>query len=817
MMTLQNMTTPLRALLPAALMLLAATACEDTLDNPAAHTGNGPALTLVLDNNEDNAGTRTQLTGSDATHHVQTVDILIFQGTDDNATYVGTETVDWPQPDETVDKQPVNRMTYTLKQTFNENENYILLGVGKDDQFNSTYNIDAQGKKLGEVYATLKAEADKDDIAACEFFTGTVSFTYTKEVQIDDLLMKRRVAGVMLYVTEIPQQLTESGGDYRVTKVQLCLGPNMNQNKTVLLKREFDAENWTEPAQEALDNSNVLAEIDLSGLEYNPGEDFYMENGEAAKCYAGLYMLPLNATEGQPTFLIKLRGEKDNQDGTFGEEVALSKAFVVENHSEGSTSFPVRSNYIYCIGEKNKEEGIDEPVSLSGTAIYLQVKDWVDVEDTDHNFGLSRMLAVFDDANIQPYNCRNDWHIIRLLPPVETMYPYVTEVRVTVNDIMEVDESDVVTGIDDRQINYDELFNKNWLYIRKTAPQEADTKETKLNDTYVRDMTLYKKQSPEDIFNPEEDLPDLEVFVEDYARPRKTGYGWENGQLNMNKTAIENIKNDTRKVELILYTTIVYNGVTTTRQDVMTVEQYNTITVYYTKDVDGVPYTALCGFNREDLINANPPIEDDPYQFIFGYSEMVQYNTALYNYPGTNKHATGSIEDGAWNILNINMWKNDWEETAPYNAQYISYEMNAAGNKIETRATYFRTKDSDDLDADKKDRTRVGWYLPAQLELEGLMSLTVKCIELGEKLDPDYRNYVTNLKCNRNYWTSTTDGHAEESDERFGSRAYLYEKKDSNDEYQATLKVWSRRVTNDRCFIRQARHFEEQLPPPSLQ
>ena len=218
MMTLQNMTTPLRALLPAALMLLAATACEDTLDNPAAHTGNGPALTLVLDNNEDNAGTRTDLTGSDATHHVKTVDILIFEGEGDEATYVATETVKWPQPKETVDAQPVNRMTHTLKQTFTDGKDYILLGVGKDDPSNNTYIY--EGQTLGQTYAKLIEGKTKDDIAACEFFTGTVSFTYQKEVQIDNLLMKRRVAGVMLYVTEIPTKIN----DQKTERIELCLG-----------------------------------------------------------------------------------------------------------------------------------------------------------------------------------------------------------------------------------------------------------------------------------------------------------------------------------------------------------------------------------------------------------------------------------------------------------------------------------------------------------------------------------------------------------------------------------------------------------------
>ena len=65
----------------AAALLLAATACEDTLqtEGPAA-TGDGPTLTLRIDNEEEGAQTRSDLANADPTNNVRSVLILIFHG-----------------------------------------------------------------------------------------------------------------------------------------------------------------------------------------------------------------------------------------------------------------------------------------------------------------------------------------------------------------------------------------------------------------------------------------------------------------------------------------------------------------------------------------------------------------------------------------------------------------------------------------------------------------------------------------------------------------------------------------------------------------
>ena len=728
MMTLQNMTTPLRALLPAALMLLAATACEDTLDNPAAHTGNGPALTLVLDNNEDNAGTRTQLNGSDATHHVQTVDILIFQGTDDEATYVGKETVDWPRPSETVDKQPVNRMKYTLKQTFNENENYILLGVGKDDQFDNTYNIDAQGKKLGEVYATLKAEADKDDIAACEFFTGTVSFTYTKEVQIDDLLMKRRVAGVMLYVTDIPTKI----GDQKTARIELCLGEN--QKNSVLLKRDLEDLDWREPAgQSVLDNSQVLASIPLPSEE-TTNEIYQETDGTPAIFNDGLYILPLNRAEDAetPTFLIKIYGE---------DETTALKTFVVLNQSEEEDNrqiFDIRSNYLYSIGTE------DKPVSLGDDVILLEVLPFTGM-NVGHDFGPARIQAVFApdfDEEKYRFNCINDVFQVEVKPSLfgdkwKINIPYTT---------MAYDKDFQLTEYNTMP---DGEKMTHWLYILK----EDGTVTTEYECT---DDEAEKGAT-------------ITFVILDYAVYRL--WGWVSHKWQPTNDDIDHINNDVRWIDVTLTTTPAgADGSGTDRVDQMRITQYNTITVDFRHIEDGDPVDedeiAICGFSRLDwgdmfvphpeeefVVMNDPDVLDTKIVDYLGRQKEGGYKSSGWGFWTTAPAAlygngTGSESNGAENTKTIGEklyyisdenWLDRWNWSAPGKCEIL----------------FKRIENGQPVSDDKTRTTDKCWYLPAAYEMEGLYkaSLSSPSLEVNSTTNPTLLN---GSLAGVSYWTSTT-------------------------------------------------------------
>ena len=724
------MTTPLRALLPAALMLLAATACEDTLDNPAAHTGNGPALTLVLDNNEDNAGTRTELTGSDATHHVQTVDILIFEGTDDEATYVGSQTVYWPQPENTVDKQPVNRMECTLKQTFTDGKEYILLGVGKDDPSNNTYIY--EGQTLGQTYAKLIEGKTKDDIAACEFFTGTVSFTYQKEVQIDNLLMKRRVAGVMLYVTDIPTTIS----DQKTARIELCLGEN--QKSSVLLKRDLEDKNWSEPdGQSELNDSQVLASIDLP--EAGGTDEIYQkEDGTPTIFEDGLYILPLNrATEGEnaetPTFLIKIYGE-DN--------TTVLKTFVVLNQSEeegNRETFDIRSNYLYSIGTE------DKPVSLGDDVILLEVLPFKAM-DVDHDFGPARIQAVFApdfDEEKYRFNCINDVFQVEVKPSLfrdnwKINIPYTTTAYN--KDFTETTYS-TISG--NEQMTH-------WLYILKgdgtvTTEYECTDEEAQKGAT-------------------------ITFVILDYAVYRP--WGWADHKWNPTNDDIDHINNDVRWIDVTLTTTKGTDGSGTSRVDKMRITQYNTITVDFRHIEDGDPVDedeiAICGFSRLDwgdmfvphpeegfVVMNDPDVPDTKIVDYSGRQKEGGYKSSGWGFWDTAPAAlygnkTGSESNGAENTKTIGEklyyigdenWLDRWNWSAPGKCEIL----------------FKRIENGQPVSDDKTRTTDKCWYLPAAYEMEGLYkaSLTSPSLEVNSTTSPTLLN---GSLAGVSYWTSTTAG-----------------------------------------------------------
>lgn len=801
------MKTRIHTLLPAALLLLA-TACEDTLTapgNPA--TGNGPTLTLALDNREDNGQTRSELTDGAPVNHVQSVRILVFKGEGDDATYEGEEiytgankgAIAWPTPTEEGQEKP-DQIIYQMNYPFVEDETYTLLGVGQDEQFATTYDlIDnndkndiEQGTTLTNAYAKLKENASPKE---CDFYTGTTTFTYEgRDTHIDDLRMKRRVAGVLLYVTEIPQSLTDenNNNNYRITSIRVCLGEIVNQNSSVRLQRDF--ENWNEePAgQDKLDGSNVIAEI--TGLEnwtYTDRQDFYMEDGSIKTARTGVYMLPLNATEGTPTFTVKMYGKKLSSDATGGategEEKEL-KSFTVEQRDtdgESVTSFPIRSNYLYSIGKYNPEEGVDEPISLSGDPIYLEVLPFDELE-VSHDFGEAPVQALFNpdfDEETKIFNCMNGWVNIKILPPLITIRENVTQITATII------EDDPIEG--DRE---GEKYLRHWLYMRE------HTNDNRESDTYTQNnLVLYSSESdqPMDWNN-----MSITLFMEDYARRRT--WGWtETGTWSPTDNDIKNIQDDVRNATVILTTTIQQDEQTIERTDVLHIKQYNTITVRYQgrDEVDNDELEnafADCGFSREDMT-----IDEEGNLFYDGWGFWDTNNISIYSGDGI-----GSRGNGSWNLENIQA-NSGWTGTAVIRAQYTFKEIQTEGTDAKKMRCSIRTTDKDS-------RTNTGWYLPAEFEMEGLMVLSADCSDKGYNTSyPNLMNTITNLTYDRDFWTSTTAGIYSTSETDRNKKSYAYEITKSNDsDYSWQRNKFIRdRNNNDvpinKCYIRQARKFSD--------
>lgn len=802
------MKTRIHTLLPAALLLLA-TACEDTLNapgNPA--TGNGPTLTLALDNREDNGQTRSELTDGAPVNHVQSVRILVFKVTGDNATYEGEEiytggnegAIAWPEPEG--DQEKPYQITYQMNYPFVEDETYTLLSVGQDEQFATTYDlIDnndkndiEQGTTLTNAYAKLKENASPKE---CDFYTGTTTFTYEgRDTHIDDLRMKRRVAGVLLYVTEIPQSLTDenNNNNYRITSIRVCLGENTNQKSSVRLQRDF--ENWDkEPdGQEELTNSNIIAEITgLDGTDwtYTGGQDFYMKDGKPATARTGVYMLPLNATEGTSTFTVKMYGKKLSStatDGTTeGEEVELSKSFTVEQRDtdgKSVTSFPIRSNYLYSIGKYNPAEGVDEPISLSGNPIYLEVLPFQKL-NVNHEFGEARVQALFNpDFNEETkiFNCMNGWVDIKILPPLTTIRKDVTKVTATII------ENDPIEGDSEG-----EKYLRSWLYMRE------HTNDNPENDTYTQNnLELYSSEKDQ---NMDWNNMSITLFMEDYARRRT--WGWtDKGEWSPSNDDIENIKNDVRNATVILTTTIQQeDGQTIERTDVLQIKQYNTITVRYqgrdeVDDDDLENAFADCGFSREDMVDENGNL------FYDGWGFWKTTNISVYSGDGV-----GSRGNGSWNLENIQD-NSGWTGTAVIRAQYTFKEIQTDESNAGKMRCSIRT-------TDKNSRTNTGWYLPAEFEMEGFMELSADCSDKGYNTNyPNLMNTITNLTYNRDFWTSTTAGTYSASETDRNKKSYAYKITKNNTDYSWKRNKFIRDTNNsdipiNKCYIRQARKFSD--------
>lgn len=746
-------------ILSSSLLLLLA-ACEDTLQNSLPATGDGLPVTLTLDSREEGAATRTGLENADPTHQVQQVEILIFEGKGDDAQCIDTETIKtWPKEQ--------NSLTYTLQHPFVEGQTYTLLGVGKDDKFSDTYEIE-QNNTLRQTYAKLKESKSKDDIATCEFFTGTVTFTHQgRGTQIDDLTMRRRVAGVMLYVTEIPQKV----GDKRVTSVRLELGSN--QKSSVLLKRDFTNPEWREPdGQDGLEDSKTLAQINLSGYTYTEGQDFYMEEGEPATGYAGVYMLPLNKTENVNTFTVKLYGkevDKETEQPT-GEETELNKSFTVTNHNANSTTFDIRSNYIYCIGKKG--EGIDEPISLSGKPIYLDVTEWT-IETNNPTFESARVQALFDDTDNPIHNCMNEEITIKILPPLETIRKYVRTITLSIdgNSYSLDDKGQEVVE------NTQGDAGGRWLYIKDGT-------------TYLGNLDITSQVK--------DNGGEVTLLMLDYAKPRQT-WGWniDNTGKQWNATAeqIDFINRDVRYTDVYLTTYMEWdkNGNSQieesekiTKTDVLTIKQYNTITVYYKgEDNDGDEETeeySLCGFSRKDYTEGAT--------LTFGWGFWNSNNHFLYPPKAPVPDYTGSFNTGAENLNAIfdgTAWGSGWDGSAIQKSLYSFKKVNANGTLTEEPIVA-------DIN-DDNDKTNVGWCLPARYELEGFMIMCADRSQAGAAVEG-------NVPDNTPYWTSTTNGGPAGD----ASIAYQIENKSGNRTY---VYIESDRGNHDAYRIRQVRKFSD--------
>ena len=377
------------------LFTLALGSCKDEI--PGSDNPNIGGITLTL--TSGNMETRTNLTSTAATQNVDTVYIALYKvnedGVYDNATFVAARNFDWSNESSLTSYE---KQTQIFKFEDLVSGEYVILAVGVDADSRTTYFTDLSDfeNKLNSTNANTLANAkaiaaNAASIATSELFAGWNTFTYEPDIENKvEVEMKRRVAGVLCYLKDIPSTITKSDGTYIVTKVQLRLFTN--QNLAIRLARKEKGENniglQEDFGETQLENSDILMSYNLKGFSSKDG--FYeipvTDNTRLPNTILmGAYMLPIEYSpdeNNKSTLTLEVWGTNDNlASGASPEEVCIQSFPVLQNGlSSGNDAekYSIYSNYIYHIGQKpdnNSTEG-DYPESLAGEKITVTAKVW---------------------------------------------------------------------------------------------------------------------------------------------------------------------------------------------------------------------------------------------------------------------------------------------------------------------------------------------------------------------------------------------------------------------------------------------------------
>lgn len=312
--------------------------CEKSDLNEFEQTAYG-TVTLNL-SAYSSLNTKTVLTGPENFQHVTYVQLYIFKkgNNDDDSYCVASENVDWKMPTGNTISQ-----AYNVKAQLEDGE-YVFLAVGLDEAngnkgSDTTYGLpDAitagegnTGTKLSEAIASLAEEKTVADIAESELFAGyenvTIAAGTNQNVTIN---LYRRVAGVMLYVKNPPQD---------ATSVDVVLYDG--QNTKVHLLKQQGADFITSTSTEV--GAEVVISIDQSSFTQ---ETVYSK---------GSYVLPMAGPATGVTFKLHIK----NVSGQLIKEINIKKSDKDVWGEASAYAFPIVANNFYSIGTEGN------PIDLS--------------------------------------------------------------------------------------------------------------------------------------------------------------------------------------------------------------------------------------------------------------------------------------------------------------------------------------------------------------------------------------------------------------------------------------------------------------------
>ena len=267
---------------------------------------------------------------------------------------------------------------------------YRVLCIGFDEASKTCYGLQNGSSltlsgTLAEAYAKLSSNKEFGG----ELFAGWQEFDFEPDnINIVEVELKRRVAGVLCYVNDIPTTITDGTSTYTINTIRLCL--NTQANDAIHLCRlddrtkdfgttkgnAFTDEDKTILAEYTLSTEGQKGEI-FTGVLQTFGDDVQIKEGSVL---LGAYLIPIKHVEGKATLSVELLDangtvaktfnavRSDDPDGQLTDE---SGATI---DSQNTTSYDILPNYIYHIG--NKDDDTDEPMSLLGQKITVKPKEW---------------------------------------------------------------------------------------------------------------------------------------------------------------------------------------------------------------------------------------------------------------------------------------------------------------------------------------------------------------------------------------------------------------------------------------------------------
>ena len=406
--------------------------CSDDSLSPADQPERGIVIRLSTGDLE----TRTDLTSQANLQHVTEVYAVLYEGTGDAATFKSVEKLDW---NPSTGGNGFQKKEFTLPQTATESllaGDYTVLCVGLDDASKSVYNLKDEENSLnpaifstGKKLADAKASYASENYFSGELFAGWAEFDFEPDnINIVEVEMKRRVAGILCYVTDIPVKINTGRDDVPVAKLRLALHTGEKPNNQISLCRkevekatdgtikipddfgESDNSPLTADAEGYLTLGNVITLAD-KGFSTKTGEDIYyrekktLSDGTIIKensLLIGAYVIPTKATGRKATLKVELLSEGDKVLATFNAKRDGA------TDGEAESYYNIYPNYIYHIGDKPESDSTegDQPASLLGKELTVVPQEWTTMPEVDVDFPSVPLMATMKliDQNGQEYS-----------------------------------------------------------------------------------------------------------------------------------------------------------------------------------------------------------------------------------------------------------------------------------------------------------------------------------------------------------------------------------------------------------------------------